>query len=616
MSGQRSHTRHSGQSSSSRRGSGRRSSGRRKNVRRSRRLVFIWIGVILAGVVGCAAWVGVRLVLSYTELHEAQRQAQTVIAAVSADPAAAVDSSTSNVDALAQRLDKARSLTGDPIWTAAEIVPFAGDNLRAYRLTVDSLATAVGDGLKPALPAIADLGSSVSLTDGRVDLDKVQASADTIDDAAMALRDSRTIIDGASDGAVVAPLAEGVTKATVVVDELSSTVSSLAIATKILPVAFGGDGAKHYGLLFNNNAELRTTGGIAGAISEITADAGTISLGDQLVPDDLNAASANAPETTRVESTLFGPQMTEFIQNVNITPDFARAGELTSDMWQRTRGSGLDGVLSIDTVTLARVLAVTGPVTVEGREITAENATQLLLSDIYREIPSRDAQDVFFAEVTRSVFDKVLHGGASPIALAKALNTASSEGRISLWFADPALQAGLKGSDVAGPTARLNDNGAPVGVFLVDDTRGKMDYYLRGSLAAATCESGGKQRITTTATLRSDAPADIVDAPWYVTGAGQSDTPVGSIRTMVQFASTESLQPERITVDGKPVALKWATIDDRRVAVTQIDLAPGASATVKADYVVRSGAAPTIDKIVATPTATPFEHTIERGRCG
>lgn len=595
---------------------GRRSSGRRKNARRSRRLVLVWVGAVLVGVVGCAAWVGIRLFLSYSELREAQQQAQAVVAAVSADPVAAAESSEGELTALSNRLNAARGLTGDFIWSAAEVLPFAGDNLRAYRLTVDSLATAVGDGLRPAVPAFADLGSAVSLTEGRIDVEKVQASADTIQRSASALEGSRTTIDGAADGAVVAPLADGVEKATAIVDELSSTVSSLAVATKILPDVLGADETKRYGLLFNNNAELRTTGGIAGAVSELTTDRGTIVLGDQLVPDDLNSGAENAPETTRIESTMFGPQLSQFIQNVNITPDFARTGELTSEIWQRTRGSSLDGVISIDTVTLARILGVTGPVTVEGRELTAENATQTLLSDIYLQIPDRDAQDAFFGEVTRVVFDKVLHGGASPFALAKALNGAANEGRISLWFATPTIQAAVDGSDVAGPTERLSDDGSPVGVFLVDDTRGKMDYYLRGSLTAGMCEVDGKRRVTTTATLSSAATPDIVNAPWYVTGAGQSDHEVGSIRTMVQFASTESLVPEKVTVDGKPVTLKWAMIADRPVAVTTIDLPPGAKATVTVDYAVRAGAAPTIDKIVATPTSTPFEHTIERERCG
>lgn len=592
-------------------------SKRSKNVQSSKRLLLVWGGALLAVVIGCVAWVGVRLFLSYSELRQAQSQAKTVVAAIGADPVKAVNSARDELDSLDARLSNARSLTTDPVWRAAEILPFAGENLRSYRLTVDGLASAVGDGLRPALPALSQLGSAVSLTDGKVDVRKVSASASTLAHSASALQDSKKTIVEAGKGSVVGLLADGVEQAGTMVNELSDTVSALSIATKILPPALGADGERHYGLLFNNNAELRTTGGIAGAISELKASDGAISLGRQLVPDDVNPAQGQWLEVSPEERVLFGQRLGGYIQDVNLTPDFVRSSRLTNELWQRANGAKLDGVISIDTVTISKLLEVTGPVTVDGFHLTARNATTVLLNDVYLQIPDRAQQDVFFGEVTRTMFDKVLRGGAPVLGMLKALSAAADEGRISVWFAEDSLQSVITGGTLAGPLAQLSDDGSPVGVFLADGTAGKMSYYLDGSLSAGTtCDVDKGQQITTSVELTSTAPADIASKPWFVTGAGQTDVAVGSIRTMVQFAGTPSLRPESVSVAGETIPLTWKMIDDHPVAIAYIDLTPGASATLTATFAVLPGHAPTIDRIVATPTSTPFAQSVERGRCG
>lgn len=384
----------------------------------------------------------------------------------------------------------------------------------------------------------------------------------------------------------------------------------------MLPSALGSGGAKRYALLFNNNAELRATGGIAGAISELTADAGRIELGRQLVPDDLNPAEGNGLPVTAEERALFGVRLGEYVQNVNLTPDFVRSGELTAALWQNSQGERLDGVVSIDAVALTGLLDATGPITVGDREITAEDATSVLLVDVYREIADRAQQDAFFGDVTRAVFDKLFSEGTPLVALLKQFSTAAAEGRIAVWFSDPALQTMTAGGTLGGPLAQLSDDGAPVGVFFADGTAGKMDGYLEGSVTATCSGQKGSRTIAATATLASTAPDDIATAPWVVTGPGVSGLPAGHIRTMVQFGATDSLRPTGITVDGEEVELRTRMIDGHPVAVAMVDLAPGHVSVVEAEFTVLPSRSPTVDRVVATPTATSFENYAERGTCG
>ncbi|WP_434318305.1 DUF4012 domain-containing protein [Leifsonia sp. P73] len=591
------------------------------------RVVLISLGAVALVVVACAAWVGVRAAISYGHVSTARADAKSTVAAVAADPVSAA-SRADRIRAVGDRLDDAKGLTGDVVWRASEYVPFAGANLRSYRLTVEALHETVDGGLAPVVADLATLETAVSLADRTVDTEAVAGTAAHLRTAERALERGRATLREAAGGPLVPPLASGVRAAEGLVDSLHQTVSSLSVAARVLPAAIGAGGAKNYALLFNNNAELRTTGGIAGAISALTADGGRIELGQQLVPDQLNPAEGTGLPVSPEERALFGPQLGEYIQNVNLTPDFVRSGELTAAHWRAALGQELDGVVSIDTATIGLLLAATGPITVAGRELNSENASRVLLRDVYVEIESRDDQDVFFGELTRAMFDKLFGAGTGTVPVLKALATAVDEGRISLWFAEAALQHEIAGGPLAGPLAQLTDRGAPVGVFLADGTAGKMDSYLEGSVtatchAAATKDTAKKDTakkvgntVTATATLASTAPADIASYPWVVTGYGVPGLPAGHLRTMVQFAATDSLRPHRVTVDGTEVTALTRMIDGHPVSVVQVDLAPGAVSVVVAEFTAPPTRSPTVARVVATPTATEFEHFAEPGTCG
>ena len=598
---------------------------------RVRRVVLLALGGLALVVVACAVWVGARAAISYGHVSAARAEARATVAAVVADPASA-GTRADRLRDVADRLDDARGLTGDVVWRASEYVPFAGANLRSYRLTVEALHETVDGGLAPAVADLARLEGAVSLADRAIDTEAVADAEPGLRTAERALDRGRTTLRDASSGPLVAPLASGVREAQELVDGLHRLVSSLSIATRIVPDAIGAHGAKHYALLFNNNAELRTTGGIAGAISELNADRGSVELGRQLIPDQLNPAPGAGLEVSAQERALFGARLGEYVQNVNLTPDFVRSGELTAAHWRAALGQELDGVVSIDTATIGLLLKATGPITVDGRELNSDNASKVLLSDVYLEIGSREQQDVFFGELTRAMFDKLFGAGTGTVPVLTALGTAVDQGRISIWFADGALQRELAGGPLAGPLAQLTDHGAPVGVFLADETAGKLDSYLEGSITA-TCHAPtatpaaadtrkadtGKKRgraVTATATLMSTAPDDIASFPWVVTGPHVPDLTTGHIRTQVQFAATDSLHPTRVTVDGETVTAITRMIDGHSVSVVTVDLAPGAVSVVVAEFAALPTRSPTVERIVATPTATEFEHYAEPGTCG
>ena len=120
-------------------------------------------------------------------------------------------------------------------------------------------------------------------------------------------------------------------------------------------------------------------------------------------------------------------------------------------MWRQQFGTEVDGVLSVDPVTLSYLLAATGPIGLPtGDTLLSENAVQLLLADVYARYTVPAHQDAFFAAAASSVFDAIAGGNFEPAALVSAISRAGEEHRILIWSAHAEEQAMLAPTTLAG----------------------------------------------------------------------------------------------------------------------------------------------------------------------
>src|SRR5690606_25990689 len=108
---------------------------------------------------------------------------------------------------------------------------------------------------------------------------------------------------------------------------LGETVQGAHVAAEVLPGMLGAEGKRTYLVMVQNNAEPRTTGGIPGAVIEVTADNGTFALGRY----SSGGAMANRDgidfELTPDELNAFSVRMLMYPQDVNFTPEFPRPAQ-------------------------------------------------------------------------------------------------------------------------------------------------------------------------------------------------------------------------------------------------------------------------------------------------
>lgn len=537
-------------------------------------LLLVAAVVVLAA--AAAGWMGWRGLQAREELTAAERQVALVQDQLTDGAAAAA---TDTLTQLQARTTRARELTSDPLWAVAAVLPLIGDDVTAVR----EVTAVVDDVAQAALPPLVDAAAALDPqalrpVDGAIDLEPLRAAAPRIELAHGTMTRARDAADAIELDGVDARLAGPVRDLRAQLHEATRTTATAARAAALLPPMLGADGPRTYLVLFQNNAEVRALGGIPGALAVLRADAGRIELVSQASASDLPRFEEPVLPLTEEQRAVYGDRLGGYVQDVTLTPDWDTSAALAREMWRRTTGEQVDGVLSVDPVALSYLLEATGPLPLAtGGRLEAGNAVDLLLSQVYSRYARPQQQDLFFAAVAAQVLSALTSGTGEPAALVDQLARAAGERRLLVWSADETENELLAGTVVASPLP--DDEAAPVfGVYLNDGTGAKMGYYLRHHVTLTRrCPVGAQQQYDVELRLGSTAPADAAALPEYVTGAGVFGVRPGTVRTVVRFYGPAGATMDAMTRDGQPVGYLPQRERGRPVGTVRVDLAPGES---------------------------------------
>jgi hypothetical protein len=329
----------------------------RRTTRRWSRNLRIALLIILTVIVLLSAWVGVRASLARDALLGAVPVANRIGSQV------LVDGSQIGPDLsiLQDRAQTAAKLTSDPVWRGAELVPALGANLKAFREAAGVIEQLASE----ALPPVHDLAGSFSTDSltpvgGGIDLEIFREAQPSLGQAREALENADAAASQIDTASTIPQIGSAVDQIVELVSRAKGIVDGLDLAASLLPTLLGGDEPRSYLLLSLNNAELRSTGGLPGAIAVISAHDGLVTLGETASATELGEFDDPVLPLTSAESVLYGEALGTWMHDVNLTPDFSRSGELARAMWLERTGTAVDGVLSIDPVALGYLLGATG----------------------------------------------------------------------------------------------------------------------------------------------------------------------------------------------------------------------------------------------------------------
>jgi hypothetical protein len=484
----------------------------------------------------------------------------------------------------------ARDNTEGPGWWLAERLPEVGDDVRAVR-TVADVTDVLASQVLPDVVAASETLDPASLRpkNGRIRLKPIRAVAPAVTSANELLHAQKARIEEIETSRLVSPIGGPVETLARELRDAAELSTKASQAVRLLPLMLGSTEARTYLVLFQNNAEIRATGGIPGAVAVITAENGKVEIVKQGAAGDLGTYDRPVRALTAEETALYESKLGIFPADITFTPDFPRTAELARAMWQRSHGATVDGVLSTDPVALSNFLAATGPVELPGGQaLAAESAVQLLLNEVYLTQLDNDLQNSFFAAAAAAVFEELAAGRAQPGPLMDALSKAASESRLLVWSAHAEEQRVLDDTVLSGRVPRLPAARPFVGVFFNGGTASKMQYYLDYAVDVqpVACNIENRQQLDVRVTMTSNAPAEGKGLTVFVTGPGQSVSP-GTMRVNAHLYAPTGGWIADSAVDGEARPLNELEHHGHPVGSRTVDLAPGETRVLT--YTVMTG---------------------------
>lgn len=549
-------------------------------TRRPRRFALLAGGFVVLVVVVVAVVFGYQALQARAALKDAQsaaEQLQTQIA--DADAAAAAET----LDELQQATDEAHAHTDGVLWDLGASIPWVGESIAAAQTVARVVDDIADNGLAPLVDIAGSIDSRVfSPVDGRIDIAAIEEIAPGINAAADALSAGLAELRSIDRSELFGPLEAPVMALQSKIADAEAAASAGATATSLMPAMLGGAGARTYLLVFQNNAEIRATGGLPGAWATVRADNGELEILKQGSASDFDYHDDPVVDLTQDELNLYSELMANFFQDSNFTPDFPRTGQIMKAFYAADIGGDIDGVISVDPIALSYILNGTGPVDLgSGLMLTSDNAVQLLLNYPYLELPTNALQDLFFAVAAKKVFDAVSAGQGDPREVIEGVLKATGENRILVWSARPEEQKVLRPTAVSGALPRDSGSTPRVGLFLNDSTTTKLEYYLNyeTTVDAVACTDDDTQTIETKTVLTSDVPSDVSSFSKFLLGPGTGEEP-GSMRLNLRFYAPYGGLVTDLSITGEEQTVNIGTHHDRNVAIVPVLIKPGGKVTV------------------------------------
>jgi len=555
------------------------------------------LGLVLVALVGVFALQASR---ANAALQQAASDAQTLKDNLSKGDAA---KSKTALIAFQESTEDARVNTRGALWTVASNVPFAGKNISAVQ-TVASVLDALAD---KGLPPVVDVASTLDLNtfspkDGRIDLRTMVHLAPAVSQASVVLADGDRELTTVNADNLAGPLQQPVRDLQSKVHDAHGAAAAADTALKVLPAMMGVNEDRTYLVIFQNNAELRSTGGLPGAWATVTVKNGRIKLDKQGSATDLPPLENPVRKLTDEETEIYAPKMGKDFRDVNFTPDWPRAAYLAQAILKRHKNISVDGVMSIDPVALSYALRGTGPVKLaDGTKLTSDNTVDQLLNQVYVDYPEGKAQDIYFASAAKQIFEAVSSGIGDSTSVVKQLVKAGREGRILIWSKHKDEERVLMETQVSGALRRDTGKTPQVGLYLNDGTGAKMNYYLETSneVQSQHCSAKDVQTLVATTTLKSTAPSDAKLLPESIIGPGFG-APAGSMLVNLRAYAPFGGHITGGTINGKKSDLFTKVHNGRPLAVVSALLQPGDSRVITVTMKTGKGQSKAA-KLTATP---------------
>lgn len=491
----------------------RRRRARRTGKRSTARRALVWgLGIVVVLVVLGVAWLVYSSLRVRSDLQAVRAGVHEMRVQLTAGDLTAARHTAASIRSHAQ---SAHNLTGGPVWAVAANLPAVGNPFATARAVTSSVRMVADGAVAPLVGAIDTFQPGTLRTpSGAFNIAAIDRVVPTLGKADRTLAAAIRQLRHASGSTWLSPVNHARNAVLDQLTPLSRDVAQLHRAVAVVPTVLGADGPRTYMVTFQNDAEIRATGGLPGAFAIVRTDHGKVEFTHFESDNYLARIPAPGAEFGPKFSYLFSRAHKDY-RDSNYSPNFPYAARIWASLYQQKAGPRLDGALVVDPTALQYLLQVSGPVTLpDGETLTAGNVVDTTEHELYlRYGRHQKARKRFLLDMARAISTKVLSPGMDSGRLLPAAARAAAEHRLLFWSRDRNVEKELATVPLGGvvPTAKQ----PYVALALDNREAGKLGYYLHASMAWKRTGCGPTRDVTVTVKLTNDAPPNL---PRYVLG--------------------------------------------------------------------------------------------------
>lgn len=275
-------------------------------------------------------------------------------------------------------------------------------------------------------------------------------------------------------------------------------------------------------------------------------------------------------------------------------------------LWKKKFGENLDGVIAVDPSALSYILKSTGPITLPNDEkITAENVVSETLEKAYKRFEKDNkARKDYLVQILDAAAAKVISLEFDKRKMLAGITRGIIENRILIYSKDEAAEKTLSTTRVAGFLTTEPNNEFRTVIQNIDAS--KLDYYLDRKVVveSTVCKDVRETqvRITVKNSLKSGA-----GLPAYVLTRADKGKPANLVTGAHRFkvfiyGPTESRLVSASRENRTANLGGGATERSRPVYVADVDLSPGQSEELQANFAGGVGKITYVDQPLVRPT--------------
>ncbi|MBI4256531.1 DUF4012 domain-containing protein [Candidatus Uhrbacteria bacterium] len=261
--------------------------------------------------------------------------------------------------------------------------------------------------------------------------------------AVVHLKTAQSALDHVDLDAVPKQHQETLVRAQTSLPALVATIEEFETHYTLAKHILGANGSKRYLIVFQNNTEIRPTGGFIGSFAEIKIRDGNI--------EHLNIPGGGSYDLQgSLQENLRAPEPLQLLsarwefQDGNWFPDFPTSARQLMQFYQDAGGPSVDGVLAVNATFISNLIGLLGPIQMEAYGLTVNEENFIFEAQKiveYEYDKEANTPKAFIGDLAPKLVERTIEKTSEDfLAIVDSLNLGLSSKDLQLYLTDETLQ--------------------------------------------------------------------------------------------------------------------------------------------------------------------------------